>query len=564
MLKELHIKNVAVIDEVRIEFGEGFNVLTGETGAGKSILIDSINLALGSRANRDIIRTGCDFALVDLCFEVNSPVICDRLLDLGIETEDDLVTISRKLGTDGKSVCRVNGSIVPATIIREIAPYLLDIHGQNDNQSLLSPKNHLKYLDEYGTLSSELEAYRKEYYEMKALLKEINTLTMDEDEKNRRFDMLKFQINEIRAAKLQAGEDEALIEVRERLCNMENIIQGAGTAYGALYGNESGTAFDLLKTAARALGDICRFDSKLEADYERLTSIIAETEDIASDINDCLSKTDFSMAELDRIEDRLDVINSLKRKYGNTIEEIIAFGLAAEQEAESIEKSDERLDVLNAEYSEKMAKVAVLAESLSRLRAQTAKDLEAHITKELSALDMPKVNFSIHLSASNNDEGIIYTDTGKDCAEFLISTNPGEAMKPMTKIASGGELSRIMLAIKSVLSATDSADTMIFDEIDTGVSGRAAQKIAEKICVLAKTRQIFSITHLAQIAGMADNHFLIEKNSDGERTATTVTLLDKNSRIDELARIIGGVAVTELTRKSAEEMLSLAKSKKGF
>ncbi len=564
MLKELHIKNVAVIDEVRIEFGKGFNALTGETGAGKSILIDSINMALGSRANRDIIRTGCDFALVNLCFEVTNPAVCKILTDLDIEVEDDLITISRKLGTDGKSVCRINGGIVPAATIREVAPYLLDIHGQSDNQSLLSPKNHLKYLDEYGTLSDEIEAYRKEYHEMRALLKEIKSLNIDGEEKSRRFDMLQFQINEINAAKLKPGEDEELIEARERLCNMENIIQGAGTAYGALYGGESGTAFDLLKCAERALSDICRFDSKLAESYDRLTSVVAETEDIASDIGSCLSKTDFSMAELDRIEERLDLINNLKHKYGNTIEEIIAFGASAEKEAESIEKSDERLDVLKAEYSEKAAKVAVLAESLSKMRHQTAKALETQITGELSALDMPKVKFAIDLSIDTQNEDIIYTDTGKDNAEFLISTNPGEELKPMTKIASGGELSRIMLAIKSVLAAADGADTMIFDEIDTGVSGRAAQKIAEKICGLAKTRQIFSITHLAQIAGMADHHFLIEKSTDGERTSTSVTLLTESERIDEVARIIGGVTVTDLTRKSAEEMLQLAKSKKGL
>ncbi|MBR5156096.1 MAG: DNA repair protein RecN [Clostridia bacterium] len=564
MLKELHIKNVAVIDEVRIEFGEGFNVLTGETGAGKSILIDSINLALGSRANRDIIRSGCDFSLVSLCFETNNQAICEAFRNLGIEVEDDLITISRKLGTDGKSVCRINGGIVPVAIIREIAPLLMDIHGQSDNQSLLSPKNHLKYLDEYGSLAGELETYRKEYSEMKSLLKEINSLSIDEEEKNRRFDMLKFQINEIRTANLKAGEDDELIESRERLCNMENIIQGAGTAYGALYGNESGAAFDLLKTAERALSDICRFDNKLTESYERLANVIAETEDIAADINSCLSKTDFSMAELDRIESRLDLINNLKRKYGNTIEEIIAFADKAELDAESIEKSDERLDFLKAQYSEKMAKVAVMAESLSKMRHEVANDLEIRIAEELSALDMPKVKFAIDLSSSKDDENIIYTDTGKDNAEFLISTNPGEGLKPMAKIASGGELSRIMLAIKSVLSAADGADTMIFDEIDTGVSGRAAQKIAEKICGLAKTRQIFSITHLAQIAGMADHHFLIEKDSDNERTSTSVTLLDEKSRIDELARIIGGVTVTDLTRKSAEEMLQLAKSKKGL
>ncbi len=560
MLRELHIKNVAVIDEVRIEFGNGFNVLTGETGAGKSILIDSINMALGSRANHDLVRFGCDFAQVNLCFETDNSCLIQILSDLGIDVEDDIITVSRRLGADGKSICRINGGIVSAATVREVAPYLLDIHGQSDNQSLLSPKNHLNYLDEFGELKADIQSYTQEYKKMKALLKEIDILNIDEEEKNRRFDMLNFQVNEIRAAKLKVGEDVALIEERERLCNMENIIQGAGTAYAALYGGESGTAFDLLKSAQRAISDICRFDSKLSQGFDRLESIIAETQDIAADINSCLAKTDFSMAELDQIEERLDLISNLKRKYGNTIEEILSFADKAEHEASAIEKSDERLALLKTEYSEQAAKVAVLAESLSQLRHTAAKKLEEQITEELTALDMPKVRFAINLTTKYDDEEIVYTATGKDVAEFLISTNPGEALKPMAKIASGGELSRIMLAIKSVLSETDSADTMIFDEIDTGVSGRAAQKIAEKISALAHKRQIFSITHLAQIASMADTHYLIEKSTDGDRTSTTVTQLESSDRVDELARIIGGVTVTDLTRKSAEEMLEMAKT----
>lgn len=562
MLKEIHIKNVAVIEEVRIEFGTGFNVLTGETGAGKSILIDSINMALGARSSHDLIRTGCDFALVDLCFETNSRAVGSVLSDLGIEVEDDLLIISRRLSADGKSVCRINGSITPASVIREIAPYLLDIHGQNDNQSLLSSKNHLSFLDEFGGLGDDISCYCTEYKKMKALLAEINELSLDKDEKARRFDMLTFQAQEIKAARLKAGEDDELIETRERLYNMESIISGAGTAYSALYGGDSGTAFDLLKTAQRALSEIGRFDQKLSEGYDRLASVIAETEDIAADINSCLSGTDFSMAELDMIEERLDLINSLKRKYGNSIEEIIAFGENAEAEAKKIENSDEELLKLQREYKTQLARVAALAEGLSKSRKAVSKVLEEKISTELEALDMPKVRFSIELSVKTKEDEVLYTDTGKDNAEFLISTNPGEALKPMAKIASGGELSRIMLALKSVFSDTDSTDTMIFDEIDTGVSGRAAQKIAEKITALARKKQIFSITHLAQLAGMADNHYLIEKNTDGDKTATTVTLLDSESRIDELARIIGGVTVTDLTRQSAEEMLRLAKTQK--
>lgn len=564
MLRELHIKNIAVIDEVRIEFDTGFNVLTGETGAGKSILIDSINMALGSRINHDIIRSGCDFALVDLCFETESSSVINALSELGIEVEDSLITISRKLGADGKSVCRINGGIVPAAAVREVAALLIDIHGQNDNHSLLSSKNHLSFLDEYGSLLNELAKYQTEFKAMRELSREIDSLSMNEEEKARRFDMLRFQAEEIHMAKLRPNEDDELMERRDRLYNMESIISGASTAYNALYGNDSGSAFDLLKSAERALSDICRFDNKLSESYDRLSGIVAEVEDIASEVNSCLSKTDFNMAELDLIEERLDLIGNLKRKYGNTIEDIISFGENAALEAEKIEKSDERLNELKKELLIQSAKVATLAEGLSQMRKESAAQLEKQISDELSALDMPKVRFSIAITERNNDGEVQYTDSGKDIAEFLISTNPGESLKPMAKIASGGELSRIMLAIKSVLSASDDADTMIFDEIDTGVSGRAAQKIAEKISILSENKQIFSITHLAQIAGMADSHYLIEKNTDGERTSASVIKLDEKSRIDELARIIGGVAVTDLTRKNAEEMLALAKSKKGM
>ncbi len=563
MLKELHIKNIAVIEEVRIEFGSGFNALTGETGAGKSILIDSINMALGGRSSRDIIRTGCDFALVDLCFEDESEALKESLLDLGIEVEDGLILISRKMSSDGKSVCRINGSMVPLALIRQIAPLLIDIHGQNDNQTLLSADRHIGLLDEYGDLGKEREAYEKEYREVEALKKEIESLNLDSEEKARRLELLSFQAAEISAARLKPGEDEELLELREKLYNMESIISGATTAYAAIYGNESGSAFDLLKTAERALSDVSRFDAKLSECYDRLKSIAVEAGDIASDINACLSGTDFNMAELDRIEERLDLINALKRKYGQSISEVIEFGENAKKEAETIQRSDERMDVLKAELSKKMVSLAALSEVLSASRRAAGEELSEELMAELSQLDMPKVRFFVSVSERQDDGITKYNEKGKDDVEFLISANVGESLRPMAKIASGGELSRIMLAVKSVLSKIDGADAMIFDEIDTGVSGRAAQRIAEKISSLAGDRQIFSVTHLAQIAAMADNHYLIEKSDSGERTSTNVRLLNENERIEELARIIGGVSVTDLTRKSAKEMLEMAISKKG-
>ncbi len=559
MLKELHIKNVAVIDEVHIEFAEGFNALTGETGAGKSILIDSINMALGNRTSRDIIRHGCDFASVDICFEIENPTVLSALSELGIDAEDGIVTVSRRLTADGKSTCRINGMLSPANMVREAASLLIDIHGQSDNQSLLNPKNHLSLLDEYGNLGFDLEEYYKVYSEYRSIEKEIEALSADEDEKARRLELLRFQADEITAAALKPSEDEELEQSRDRLYNMESIISGAGTAYGALYGGDEGTACDLLRQAVRAISAVAQFDPTLLESLDRLSGVVAETEDIASDIGGLLSKSDFSMAELDRIEERLDLISTLKRKYGNTIEEINDFAASAAEQADKIEKSDERLKELESARNTILSKLKDLAASLTEKRKAAANELEAKITEELSALDMPKVKFSISLSALADGH---FTKTGTDNAEFLISTNPGEDLKPMIKIASGGELSRIMLAIKSVLSVSDSVDSMIFDEIDTGVSGRAAQKIAEKICTLSRSKQVFAITHLAQIASMADHHFLIEKDQSGDASSTSVQLLDEDARTHELARIIGGVTVTELTLENAREMLKMADEKK--
>lgn len=564
MLKELHIKNIAVIDEVHIEFSEGFNVLTGETGAGKSILIDSINMALGKRVSHDLIRTGCDKATVNACFEVTEKKVLEQLSDLGIEAEDGIVAISRQLTDEGKSTCRINGVTMPLSLVRDVTSMLIDIHGQNDNRMLLDPHSHLEFLDGFGNCGDTLTEYKASYKKTREITKKISTLSASLDERERRLELLSFQIEEINGAKLKPGEDEELEARRDYLCNMESIVSGAGTAYGALYGGEEFSAYDLLRQAERALSDISRYLPKLSESYERLGGIIAETEDIASDISACLNSTEFSMAELDQIEERLDLIGNLKRKYGNSIEKILEYAKSAQAEASGIEQSDETLSLLRAELEEAQNELTSLAEKLTRQRTDAAKDLEQKIAAELSDLDMPKVRFSIELSDRFEDDEILFTETGKDRVEFLLSTNPGEVLKPMSKIASGGELSRIMLAIKSVLSNSEDIDTMIFDEIDTGVSGRAAQKIAEKLSRLAKTKQVFSITHLAQIAGMADSHYLIKKTSTDQSTATSVTLLEKDGRVEELARIIGGVTVTDLTRQSALEMLELAKSKKDF
>ncbi|MBR2452480.1 MAG: DNA repair protein RecN [Clostridia bacterium] len=562
MLKELHIKNVAVIDEVHIEFSPGFNVLTGETGAGKSILIDSIGMAIGRRTSHELIRSGCDAAVVSACFFVSSEEILEKMSDMGIECDDGVVLINRKITADGKSLCHINGVAMPQGLVREISAMLIDIHGQSDNHSLLDEKKHLTLLDEFGGANESLESYKNIFKKMKELSKEKERLSASKDEKVRRMELLEFQIDEIDNAKLKSGEDESLEERREYLYNMESITKGAGAAYGALYGGEETSAYDLLKRAQRSIQEISRFLPKLEACSNRLDGIIADTDDIASEINEYISGTEFSMAELDFIEERLDTINNLKRKYGNSIEEILEYCEKARTELGTLEKSDERLGEIEKELEKVEEELKTLAENLTAIRLDAAKTLEEQIRNELFELDMPKVRFAIEILDNENESGVSYTENGKDKVRFLLSTNPGEDLKPMTKIASGGELSRIMLAVKSVLSDMGTQDTMIFDEIDTGVSGRAAQKIAEKLSALAKKRQVFSITHLAQIASMADSHFLIQKNSTDSSTKTEVICLDDEGRTDELARIIGGVSVTDLTRSSALEMLDMAKKKK--
>lgn len=564
MLRELYIKNVAVIDEARIEFGGGFNVLTGETGAGKSILIDSINMALGNRASHDLIRTGCDSASVTACFECSDKKLLDKLEELGADSEDDCVIVSRRIGIDGKSTCRINGMPASAAAVRELTAMLIDIHGQSDNQALLLSKNHRGFLDSFAELEDRISEYRSEYSELKKTERELAALEGSEAEKRRRLELLEFQINEIDSAKLVAGEDAELEARRAYMQNAESIARGGGEAYDALYGGEDSSVYDLLRKAERSLSDIADYDARLGSAYSRLSGLIAETEDIASDINSCISESDFSAAELDAAEERLDTINSLKRKYGAEIKDILEYLKNARTEAERIIGSDEKCAELREKREEIFKRAKELALSLGKERRTAAAKLETSIMNELSELDMPKVRFAVQCTVCGTEEAPVLNEYGCDDVEFLISANPGEALKPMSKIASGGELSRIMLAVKSILADADSADTMIFDEIDTGVSGRAAQKIAEKISRLAAKKQILAITHLAQLAGMADSHYLIKKTATDSETKTSVKLLNDSERRDELARIIGGVAVTELTLKSAGEMLELAKRiKKG-
>lgn len=553
MLKELYIKNVAVIDEATIDFEKGFNVLTGETGAGKSILIDSINMVIGSRSSKDIVRTGTEKAIVNARFEVSSKEILGKLDEFGIEAEDGELILSRQITAEGKSTCRVNGMMLPLSSVREIGELLVDIHGQHDNQKIMNKANHINFLDSYGEYDDIKEKYTCLYHKYRQIIKDIESLNTDKEEREHKLDLLRFQIQEIEFAKLKSGEDEALEERRNFLVNAEKIASGVQNAYEELYGSEYQTsAFDLIMKAVKELEFVSEYDEKLNSYSQRLSSAMAEIEDITAELKGFIDKTDYSQEELDSVEERLNLINNLKRKYGRTIEDINNYLEKIRLECENYSSSEESIEKLLIEKQEIESVIDKSSKELSLKRNNAARELESKIAKELSELDMPNVKFIVNV---NN---VDYNLNGCDEVEFLISANLGEEPKPLNKIASGGELSRIMLAIKTVMTDKDSSETMIFDEIDTGVSGRAAQKIAEKIAGFSGGCQVFAVTHLSQIAAMADTHFLISKESRDDKTYTSVTPLDKQGRIYELGRIIGGVSVTETTLKSAEEMLEMA------
>lgn len=561
MLKELHIKNIAVIEEVSIELGSGFQVLTGETGAGKSILIDSINMALGGRGSRELIRTGAESAVVDLAFELEDDRTVDALDELGIECEDKTVVISRKITSDGKSRSHINGRLTPLNVVKEVGELLLTIHGQNDNQSILSPKSHAAFVDEYGGLWDLLKRYRAQYDKVKGIRHELTELETDEREKTKLVELLSFQIDEIKAVKLKAGEEEELDERLTILRNSEQIAEAAGGAYYALHGGDESDngACDALADAIRHLEEVKDYDPHLVQYYDTLSSVMADMDDVMHELHSYIDGIDYSQSELDEAEGRQSLIYSLKRKYGQSVEEILEYEQKAQERLSAIERSDERRAELTESLDKEIGALTEIAAELTCRRTEAALRLQESIMNELADLDMQKMRFSVSVSPITDSDGEQkFAADGCDRVEFLISANPGEALKPLSKIASGGEMSRIMLAIKSVLSDTDAVETMIFDEIDTGVSGRAAQKIAEKMGMLAKKRQLLCITHLAQLAAMADYHYLIEKNSDGDSTRTTVRAIDGEERQNELARIIGGVKVTELTLDAAKEMLDLA------
>ena len=547
MLSLLHIENIAVIESADISFDQGFNVLTGETGAGKSIVIDAISAILGERAYRDMIRTGTNKASVRAVF-TDVPQF-SWFEENGVEYDPETV-IQREIHLDGKNVCRVNGSLVSVSILRKLGIQLINIHGQHDSASLFDEDNHLTFLDAFGDNEALRADYSEKYEAVAKLRREIDRMTMDEGEKLRRMETLKYQIAEIEKADLEAGEDEALEERRKILQNAEKLSNGMETAVECLYGgDESDGAAGLLAQAEYALARLAKFSDSFAAMHDRVADLMYQVQDVAEEVRDARDDLSYSADELEQIESRLDVIHKLRRKYGVTCEDILAYLDKAKKELDDIEFADDHLERLkkNLKKAEKTAWDA--ARQLRKNRKETAETMSERILTELAQLDMPRVQFACQFSETD------LTANGADTVAFYMSANAGEALKPMSKVASGGELARIMLAMKNVLAEKDQVNTLIFDEVDTGVSGRAAQKVAEKLRSVAIHKQVLCVTHLPQLAALANTHLLIAKSERNGRTYTSVTPLDLEGRKRELARIIGGTNITETTLKSAEEML---------
>ena len=547
MLSLLHIENIAVIECADISFDRGFNVLTGETGAGKSIVIDAISAILGQRAYRDMIRTGTSKASVRAVF-TDVPKL-DWFEENGVEYDPETI-IQREIYLDGKNVCRVNGSIVTVSILSKLGIQLINIHGQHDSASLFNEDNHLQFLDDFARNDELRNSYRENYEAVAKLRREIDRMSMDEGEKLRRMETLKYQIEEIEKAQLEAGEDEELESRRKLLQNSEKIASGLNDAVENLYGGDDiDGAATLLSIAERSLARVAKYSDDIASLHEKVADMMYQVQDVAEIAREVRDDLAYSADELEQIEARLDIIHKLRRKYGTTCADILEYLEKAKKELDEIEFADDHMERLKKKLAQAEKLAWDAAHKLRENRKEASQILSARILTELAQLDMPKVQFACQFSEIDLNAG------GADAVAFYMSANIGEALKPMSKVASGGELARIMLAMKNVLAEQDRVNTLIFDEVDTGVSGRAAQKVAEKLKSVARTKQVLCVTHLPQLAAMGDTHLLIAKGERNGRTYTTVTPLDIEGRKRELARIIGGANITETTLKSAEEML---------
>lgn len=547
MLSLLHIENIAVIECADISFDPGFNILTGETGAGKSIVIDAISAISGERAYRDMIRTGAKSASVRGIFTDVPEFSWFRENAVPYDAE---ICIQRDVYLDGKNICRVNGTLVTVSVLKKLGMQLINIHGQHDSASLFDEENHLHLLDAYADNREIFLHYTQAYEKLSSLRSEIQRLSMDESEKIRKMEILRYQIEEISAAELEPGEDDRLEERRKILQNAEKLSDGMHTAVSCLYGgDDSDGAASLLAEAERELSRLSRYTDAFSSLHDRVSDLMYQVQDVADEVRDATDGLSYSADELEQIESRLDVIHKLRRKYGVTCQDILDFLENAKKELDEIQFSDDHLERLKKKYEDAKKEADGWAQKLRSSRIQGAESLTGRILKELEQLDMPKVQFSCRFAET--ELGV----NGVDAVAFYMSANAGESLKPLSKVASGGELARIMLAIKNVLSEQDQVATLIFDEVDTGVSGRAAQKVAEKLRSVAVHKQVLCVTHLPQLAALASTHMLISKEEKQGRTYTNVFPLDFEGRKKELARIIGGSRITDITLKSAEEML---------
>jgi len=558
LLRELHIENIAVIELADIEFAQGLNVLTGETGAGKSIVIDAIDAVLGGRTSRELVRTGADRCMVSAVFAADEAVTA-WCRENGVDLEDDYLVLQRRVSADGKSTCRVNGVPVSVSQLRSLGSLLLDIHGQNDGRQLMDETRHRDYLDRFGGLAGKLEEYRKVYERYRTTVREIEKLTIDEIEKERLIESLNYQIEELERANLRPGEEEELTARRELLKNAEKLTEAVDAAYNALYGADA-SAVSLAQEASHMIGRAAEISGELDKARKSVEEAVYLLDDAAELLRDFRDRLDFSPEEYDALESRLALLRRLSRKYGGGEEEMLAHLEECRRRRDEIEYAGDRLEKLRRELEELTRAAREAAAELTECRKRAAEKLEERVTQELRDLNMPSVLFKVEIKPLSGEPG--FDSTGGDEIRFLMSANAGEEPGRISRIASGGELSRIMLAMKNVFAENDQVGTMVFDEIDAGVSGIAAQRVAEKLANLGRSKQVLCVTHLPQIAAMADAHFSVEKTERNGRTYTSVALLDREGRKHELARLHGGDNITLTTLASAEEQLSAAEKYK--
>ncbi len=559
MLQSLHVKNLALIREIEVEFGDGLNILTGETGAGKSILLGSVNLALGERFTKDMIREGEDFCLVELLFRVENEQTLSKLKELSVYPEDGMVVLSRRI-MEGRSVSRINGETVNMSQLRQAASVLIDIHGQNEHQSLLNKKSHIEYVDTFAGEEASIlkEEVRADYEAWRAKEKELDASGMEEDGRAKEMSYLEFEISEIENAHLSVGEDEELETLYKRMSNSRKIAEGVGNAYAYTSGNPD-SASENLSLAIRELMEVSAWDEKAKSLCDQVSEVDSLLSDFNRELSEYSDSLTFSEEEFYETENRLNEINRLKVKYGSTVEEILSYQEKQQASLDHLADYETYIAALKKEADEAKEKLKDSTERLSSLRRAQAGILEEKITENLRDLNFVDVKFQIQVQDLGH-----YTQDGADDVEFLISLNPGQPVRPLVNVASGGELSRIMLAIKTVMADKDEIETLIFDEIDAGISGRTAQKVSEKLALIARDHQVICITHLAQIAAMADHHYCIEKAVQEEDTETRIRRLTEEESVEELARILGGAKITDAVRSNAREMRELAREKLSF